>query len=87
MEIDLRDIIWPVSVLQCHEALSRLQPGQDLAITVSDPDVVDNIVLLIKSRPELEFDQFREPHSYRIRVRRRMENQNAAAAPNRARAQ
>lgn len=87
MEIDLRDIIWPVSVLRCHEALGRLQPGQDLAITVSDSDVADNIVLLIKSRPELAFDQCREPHSYRIRVRRRMENQYAAAEPNRAGAQ
>jgi TusA-related sulfurtransferase len=84
MEIDLKDLIWPVSVLQCHEALARLEPGQNLAIAISDPDVVNNVILLIKSRPELEFDQFGESHNYQIRVRRRLENQPAAAEPNRA---
>jgi len=85
MEIDLRDIIWPVSVLRCYEALARLEPGQDLAIAISDRDVVNNVILLIKSRPELEFDQCGESHNYHIRVRRRLENQPAAAAePNRA---
>jgi TusA-related sulfurtransferase len=84
MEINLRDIVWPASVIQCNEALTRLKTGEDLGIIVSDPDVVDNIVLLIKSRPELEFDQCRESHSYRISVRRRLENQPVVTEPIRA---
>lgn len=83
MEIDLRDIIWPVSVLQCYQALSRLEKGESLTIVLSDSDVADNIVLLIKSRPELELDQRRGSHSCHIHVRRRAENQSAAAKPNR----
>ena len=70
MEINLRDIVWPVCVIQCNEALTRFEPGEDLTITVSDPDVVDNIVLLIRSRPDLQFDQCQEAESYHISVHR-----------------
>lgn len=70
MEIDLRDMVWPVSVIQCNEALARLEPGHDLAITISDPDVVDNVILLIKSRPDLRFDQCRKSDSYQLHVNR-----------------
>lgn len=76
MEIDLTDIVWPVCVIQCNEALTRLEPGDDLTITVTDPDVVHNIVLLIKSRPDLQFDQHDEFRSFRIRVHRLTANQN-----------
>jgi TusA-related sulfurtransferase len=79
MEIDLTDIVWPVCVIQCNEALTRLEPGDDLAITVSDPDVVHNIVLLIKSRPDLQFDQQRESRSFRICVHRLTANQKTTA--------
>lgn len=79
MEIDLTDIVWPVCVIQCNEALTRLEPGDDLTITVSDPDVVHNIVLLIKSRPDLQFDQHRESRSFRIRVHRLTANQKTTA--------
>jgi TusA-related sulfurtransferase len=76
MEIDLRDIVWPVCVIQCNEALARLEAGEDLTITVSDPDVVHNIVLLIKSRPDLKFDQFQESDSCQISVHRMMKNKD-----------
>ncbi len=70
MEINLRDIVWPVCVIQCNEALTRLEPGEDLTIIVSDPDVADNIVLLINSRPDLRFRQHRGSRSYRLSVHR-----------------
>ena len=79
MEINLRDIVWPVCVIQCNEALTRIEPGEDLTITVSDPDVVDNIVLLIRSRPDLQFDQCRESESYQISVHKLLKNQQPGA--------
>ena len=60
MEINLSDIVWPVSVLRCHEALKQLQPGEGLTLIVCDPGVVENILLLIKSQPELRFKQCQE---------------------------
>jgi len=77
MEINLTDIVWPVCVIQCSEALARLEPGENLTITVSDPDVVLNIVLLIKSRPDLQFDQHQETDTHQISVRRLMQDQPA----------
>lgn len=70
MELNLIGIGWPVCVIQCHETLTRLQPGEDLIIIVSDSDVVDNIVLLIKSQPDLTFEHCQESHGCRISVRR-----------------
>ncbi len=81
MEIDLRDIVWPVSVIQCNEALTRLEPGDDLSITVSDPDVVHNIALLINSRPDLRFDQCRKSDSYHLNVHRLATDQRTGAEP------
>jgi len=77
MEINLADIVWPVSVLRCDEALKQLQPGEDLTLTVCDPGVVKNILLLIKSQPDLRFKQCQESESYQITVHRMGNNQNA----------
>jgi TusA-related sulfurtransferase len=81
MEIDLRDMVWPVSVIQCNETLTRLEPGDDLTITVSDPDVFHNIVLLINSRPDLRFDQCRKSDSYQLNVHRLAMDQRTGADP------
>jgi TusA-related sulfurtransferase len=81
MEINLRDIVWPVCVIQCNEALSRIEPGADLTITVSDPDVVDNIVLLIKNQPDLQFEQRQELKVYQISVHRLTKRKDTVTEP------
>jgi TusA-related sulfurtransferase len=81
MEINLNDIVWPVSVIQCNEALARLEPGEDLTITVSDPDVVHNIVLLIRSRSDLQFDQHQDSDTFQISVHRPAANPGTTADP------
>jgi TusA-related sulfurtransferase len=81
MEINLSDIVWPASVLRCSEALKQLQPGEDLTLTVCDPDVVHNILLLIKSQPDLRFKQSQQSESYRIMVHRMGKKQHTGAGP------
>jgi TusA-related sulfurtransferase len=70
MEIDVRDIPWPLCVIRANEAMLQLAPGEDLAIVAADPDVIHNIVLLLKSQADLKFDETRESQSCRIKVRR-----------------
>jgi TusA-related sulfurtransferase len=70
MEIDLQNFVWPICVMKCNEALLHLRPGEALTIDVADPDVVRNIILLIKSRRDLHFNRRRRARLYRIRVRR-----------------
>jgi TusA-related sulfurtransferase len=70
MEMNLTEIAWPLSVLQCNEALNQLQPGEELNLTVRDPGVIANIVLLIKSREDLRFQQFRQSGSHRLMIHR-----------------
>jgi TusA-related sulfurtransferase len=84
MEIDLRPVGWPLSVLRCHEALGRIPPGQALTIRVGDPGVCRNVLLLIRSRPDLRCRRMREPDHWRITVRRgapRPESSGAGASP------
>jgi TusA-related sulfurtransferase len=70
MEINLCDMIWPVCVLRCNEALARLQPGEKLIIIICDLDIINNIILLIKSQEDLKYDSSNESGSYRIVVTR-----------------
>jgi TusA-related sulfurtransferase len=84
MEINLGDMVWPMCVLRCNEALTRLQPGEDLTITVGDPDVVNNVLLLIKSQPDFRsMKSFKSQESgcHRITVHRMEINQDGGAPP------
>jgi len=81
MEINLSDMVWPVCLLRCNEILARLQPGETLSIIVSDPDMVNNILLLIKSQPDLQYNKSLESGSYRITVNRRRVNPDGVAEP------
>jgi len=81
MEINLSYMIWPVCLLRCNETLSRLQPGETLSVIVSDPDMVNNILLLIKSQPDLQYNKSRESGSYRITVNRMRVNPHGVAEP------
>jgi len=81
MEIDLSDMVWPVSVIRCNEVLNRLQPGEDAVLIVEDPDVVNNIRLLLLSRQAIESEVRQESKGYRIRVHRRKADPAVASKP------
>jgi hypothetical protein len=66
MEFSLRDIVWPVRVIQCRGAVARIESGEDLTITVSDSDMVHHIVFPINSRPDFQFEQCRKPDSFQL---------------------
>jgi TusA-related sulfurtransferase len=81
MEIDLRNIVWPVCVLRCNEVLTQLQSGEELVITVCDPDVVKNVLLLIKSQADLRSTQSQEKEFQRITVHRMRARQEDGTHP------
>lgn len=84
MEIDLRPMSWPLSVLRCHEALGQIPPDHALTIRVGDPGVCRNVLLLIRSRADLRYRRVREPDHWRITVRRgapRPQSPGAGAPP------
>jgi TusA-related sulfurtransferase len=81
MEIDLSELVWPVCVLRCNEVLTQLQPGEELVITLCDPDVVKNVLLLVKSQPDLRSTQSQEKEFHRITVHRMKASQEDGAHP------
>jgi TusA-related sulfurtransferase len=81
MDLNLRDMIWPVCVLRCNEALVGLSPGEALTLAVGDPGVVHNILLLIGSQPDLHYTQVREADYWTITVHRRSRQAEGGTGP------
>ena len=59
---------WPVSLLKFNGAVSALQSGDDMIVTMRDPDVVGNICLLLGSQPDLHYEVRQNHAHYHIQV-------------------
>ena len=46
---DIRNIDWPVSILDCKRQVDRMKPGQRLDVLVNDIDVVNTLIALLKN--------------------------------------
>ena len=68
MEFDLRGTEWPECVIRCNDALARLQPGKDVVFIVEGADVLSNILLLVKSKPNCTYVQSQCADFYQIHV-------------------
>ena len=67
-QLHLEDLPWPLSVLDFNRALDALKPGDDMQVTVTDPDVVGNLRQLLGSLPGLSYDIKRIGETFRILV-------------------
>lgn len=47
-EMNLREIEWPVSLLLCNRAVCEMRRGDRLDVLVDDPDVADNLMLIVR---------------------------------------
>ena len=78
MEINLTNTVWPMCVLRCNEALKRLHPGEELTITLAEPELLDNILPLINNKPGLQSIKEHKHGSYHIIVRRMTADQDGS---------
>jgi hypothetical protein len=53
--INLEDTPWPMSILKFNRALSEMQPGDDMIATLSDADVITNLLQLLRHHPGVGF--------------------------------
>jgi len=56
--IDIRDIDWPVCILNCKNELNRMKPKERMEVLVQDTDVVRNLIALIEQLPGLRIEKY-----------------------------
>ncbi|WP_319522763.1 hypothetical protein [uncultured Desulfosarcina sp.] len=67
-QLHLEDLPWPLSVLNFNQALDAMQSGDDMQVTVRDPDVVGNLRQLLGSLPGLIYNIEKIGETFRILV-------------------
>jgi TusA-related sulfurtransferase len=77
-QLHLEDLPWPLSVLNFNRALDTLKPGDDMQVTLRDPDVVGNLRQLLGSLPGLSYDIKRIGETFRILVVKKAIDDNDA---------
>ncbi len=68
--IDLQDIDWPISILNCKKEVSQMKSGDQIEVLVKDIDVVNNITALIKPLFDHSIETHRETKCYRLIIKK-----------------
>jgi TusA-related sulfurtransferase len=68
LELNLTGIAWPVCLLKFKSALSSLGAHDVLEVLAGDPDVVDNILMIVNHSADRVVDQRKEGETYRIAI-------------------
>jgi TusA-related sulfurtransferase len=70
-EVDLCGIAWPVCLLKFKSALNDICSRNVLEILTQDPDVVENIILIVDRSEDTLINQQKEGGIYRLSVEKR----------------
>ena len=67
-EVDLCGITWPVCLLKFKNALIDLGACEVLEVLTRDPEVVENIIMIVERSEDTLINQQKEGHIYRLSV-------------------
>ncbi|WP_457552568.1 sulfurtransferase TusA family protein [Desulfobacula sp.] len=68
--IDIREIAWPICVLNCKKEVSRLKKGEQIEVLVKDIDVVNNLVTLMEQLLGHKIEKLKENNHYRLIIKK-----------------
>jgi TusA-related sulfurtransferase len=71
VQLDLIGITWPVCLLKFKTVLNNLDSCEVMEVFAQDPEVVDNIVMIIERSEDTLIDRRKDGESYRLFVRRK----------------
>ena len=71
VKIDISHMISPIGLLECKNALSELQAGDVLEVSVQDPEVVQHIKRIIKPSADRVIKTDSEDGYYRLSIQKR----------------
>ncbi len=66
--VDLCGITWPVCLLKFKNALMELGVCDVLEVLTRDPEVVENIIMIVERSEDTLINQQKEGHIYRLSV-------------------
>ena len=69
-EVDLCGIAWPVCLLKFKNALNDLCSCDVLEVLTHDPDVVDNIIMIVDRSEDTLITQHEEGEVYRLSIQK-----------------
>ncbi len=69
-KIDIRNVGWPVCLLNCNNELNRMKEGEQMEVLVRDVDVVNNLVALVEQLPGLQVEQFSEDTHHKLIIKK-----------------
>ena len=67
-ELDLRGVGLPLSLLQCKNSLLTTKPNEEMEVLVRDPEVMEDLVKIIRRSHERPARTRREGDYYRIHI-------------------
>jgi len=67
-EVDLCGITWPVCLLKFKNALIDLGACDVLEVLTRDPEVVENIIMIVDRSEDTLINQQKEGHIYHLSV-------------------
>ncbi|MBT4199531.1 MAG: sulfurtransferase TusA family protein [Desulfobacula sp.] len=69
--IDIRDIDWPLCILNCKKEVNQMKKGEQMQVIVKDIDVVSNLIALVEQTFGCSIVKHREDNHYRLVIRKR----------------
>ena len=70
-QLDLVGVTWPVCLLKFKTVLNNLCSYEVLEVSAQDPDVVNNIVMIIDRSEDTLIHQQKDGDIYRLAVRKK----------------
>lgn len=67
-ELNLVGVVSPMCLLKCKSVLTRMNPGDILEVLVEDPDVVDELIKILKRSSDHVKEFYREENHFRIHL-------------------
>ena len=72
--IDIRDIDWPICILNCKKEVNQMKKGEQIEILVKDIDVVYNLIALVEQLLDHSIEKHRENNHYRLVINKRQKD-------------
>ena len=73
-KIDIRNVDWPVCILNCKKELNHMKEGEQMEVFVKDIDVVNNLVTLVEQLPGLLIEQCWDDTQHKLIIKKRSIN-------------
>lgn len=68
--IDIQDIDWPISILNCKKEVNLMKSGDQIEVRVKDVDVINNIMALIEPLSNHSIEKHRQDRHYRLIIKK-----------------